>query len=104
MSFPGKKILIAGDIGEMGSESAESHIAVGAYAKSAGIDHLWAVGELSKLTIKAFGDAGIHCKDKNDLVKLCRDVANSKVVFLVKGSRSARMDSVVNEIRLDEDN
>ena len=48
--FPERKILIAGDMKELGSEAEEFHREVGCYANNSGVDGLWTVGDLSRLT------------------------------------------------------
>ena len=56
---PGKKILVLGDMGELGDESAVLHAEVGLAARQAGVDRLLALGELSQETVRAFG-TGAH--------------------------------------------
>ena len=103
MLFSGRKVLIAGDMKELGDESNAAHAAVGEYAAAAGVDELWAVGEYSHLIVAAFGGMGKRFVDKNGLVQACKRVASTDIIFLVKGSRGARMDTVVNELTASED-
>ncbi len=98
MSFGGEKIVVAGDMKELGSESVESHKQVGRYAKAAGVNMLWATGQDSKFTVESFGKGGTHFENKMELIDACKDIADSKIVFLVKGSRGAQMDVVVNHL------
>ena len=98
MSFSGEKILIAGDMRELGSEATQFHIEIGKYAAEAGVQELWAIGELSEFTVKGFGSTGKHFTSKEELISACKLVANKAIVFLVKGSRSAQMDAVVKEL------
>ncbi|MCH8136710.1 MAG: UDP-N-acetylmuramoyl-tripeptide--D-alanyl-D-alanine ligase [Proteobacteria bacterium] len=102
-SCAGLRILVAGDMKEMGKESESAHSAVGEYAAKAGIECVWAVGEQSLLTIKAFGCGGRHFSQMRELMTACQDIAASDVTFLVKGSRGARMDAVVNVLRASEE-
>jgi UDP-N-acetylmuramyl pentapeptide synthase len=51
---PGKRILVLGDMGELGSEGRSLHKAVGKGAKEAGIDALLTLGELSAAAAAAF--------------------------------------------------
>ncbi len=103
MSFEGEKIVVAGDMKELGEEAEESHNQVGAYARNAGVTRLWATGEMSKLTVKSFGEGGIHFDNKAELIDACKDIADSKTTFLIKGSRGAEMDSVVTKLIQKED-
>jgi UDP-N-acetylmuramoyl-tripeptide--D-alanyl-D-alanine ligase len=56
----GKKILVLGDMGEIGEMSAQFHDEIGGYAKSQGIDRLLALGEASALAAHNFGSGGEH--------------------------------------------
>jgi UDP-N-acetylmuramoyl-tripeptide--D-alanyl-D-alanine ligase len=103
MSFTGEKIVIAGDMKELGDESAQSHEQVGTYAKNAGVNRLWATGEMSKMTVESFGKDGVYFDSKSELVDACQDIADSQTIFLIKGSRGSEMDSVVNKLIQKED-
>lgn len=103
MSFEGEKVVVAGDMKELGDETVESHNQVGRYAKNAGVNRLWATGEMSKLTVESFGEGGVHFSNKAELVDACKDIADSKTTFLIKGSRGAEMDIVVNKLIQRED-
>jgi len=98
MFFPEKKILVVGDMKELGTEAEDSHRQVGAYAADAGVEDLWAVGELSKLTAEGFGPNSKSFDSMQELISACKAAANNNVVFLVKGSRGAHMEDVVREL------
>lgn len=102
MSFPGRKIVIGGDMKELGEESAKSHASVGGYAKRAGVDEFWATGEMSELAVHSFGERAIFFESQNELIEHCRAGANQDVVFLVKGSRGAMMENIINELLIKE--
>ncbi len=99
MTFKGKKILVAGDMKELGSNSAEAHFAVGNYAREAAVDELWAVGEASQQTVAGFGAAGRLFPGQEELIKAGEAVADENTVFLIKGSRGSRMDVLVEALR-----
>ncbi len=97
----GHRILVLGDMAELGADKQELHRQVGDYAKKVGIDQLYTLGCLSALTSEAFGD-GKHFENF-DLLKesLCReldgeDAKRSDLTILIKGSRSSQMDLVVD--------
>lgn len=98
MSCRGRKVLVMGDMRELGSESAASHQAVGDYARAAGVDNLVATGNESRKAVAAFGDAGEWFADQEELIAACRKLAAEQVTFLVKGSRGSRMDVVVKAL------
>ena len=98
MSFPEKKVLVVGDMKELGTQAEDSHRQVGAYAADAGIEDLWAVGELSKHTAEGFGSNSKFFDSMQELISACKSVADHDVVFLIKGSRGAHMEEVVVEL------
>ena len=98
MFFPEKKVLVVGDMKELGTEAEDSHRQVGLYAAEVGVEDLWAVGELSKLTAEGFGPNSKSFDSMQELISACKAAANNDVVFLVKGSRGAHMEEVVGEL------
>ncbi|MCB1906225.1 MAG: UDP-N-acetylmuramoyl-tripeptide--D-alanyl-D-alanine ligase [Rhodocyclaceae bacterium] len=95
---PGRTILVLGDMGEVGSNSAQLHDEVGGYAKSAGVDQLFALGEMSEVAARNFGEGGRHFGRPEDLVSALRNAMNADTVVLVKGSRFMRMERIVDGI------
>jgi UDP-N-acetylmuramoyl-tripeptide--D-alanyl-D-alanine ligase len=92
------RILVLGDMGEVGSDIEMHHRELGAYAKSAGIERLFATGEQMRHAVDAFGSAASWYADHAALVAaLIADVPASASV-LVKGSRFMRMERVVDEL------
>lgn len=103
MCHAGTKYLIAGDMRELGSEAEAAHSKVGAYAASAGVDYLLASGELSKITVEAFGDRARYFESQAELIAECKRLAAPGDVFLIKGSRGSRMETVVTALLLSEE-
>lgn len=103
MSFSGNRVLVAGDMKELGEESEQSHSSVGEYAAKAGVENLWTVGEQSRLTAQAFGAKAIHFESMDELIAHCNQQASADSVFLIKGSRGAKMELVVNALRASEE-
>ncbi|MGC3964751.1 MAG: UDP-N-acetylmuramoyl-tripeptide--D-alanyl-D-alanine ligase [Rhodocyclaceae bacterium] len=95
---PGKKILVLGDMGEIGDMSAQLHDEVGGYAKSQGVDHLLALGENSEVAVNNFGSGGQHFERIDDLVKALEKLLAPNAVVLVKGSRFMKMERVSDAI------
>ncbi|GAA6131015.1 UDP-N-acetylmuramoyl-tripeptide--D-alanyl-D-alanine ligase [Halopseudomonas sabulinigri] len=91
----GTRILVLGDMGELGEWAESSHREVGEYAAEQGLDALYAVGTLSALAVQAFGEHGQLFASKQDLIEALKGRLDISTQVLVKGSRSAGMDEVV---------
>ncbi|MBI1906452.1 MAG: UDP-N-acetylmuramoyl-tripeptide--D-alanyl-D-alanine ligase [Rhodocyclales bacterium] len=91
---PGYKILVLGDMGEIGDTSAQVHDEIGGYAKSMGIDGLYGFGDMSMVAVRNFGDGGRHYKALDALVDALTRELDENTVVLVKGSRFMRMERV----------
>lgn len=97
-------VLVLGDMAELGEDADRLHGEIGVKAKDAGIKALYATGKLSESTVAAFGENGFYFKNKNDLINtLIKDLTADEVV-LVKGSRSAAMEEVVERILTHKNN
>ncbi len=94
----GRKILVLGDMGEIGEMSGQFHDEIGGYAKSQGIDRLLALGEASALAAHNFGAGGEHFSHLAELVEVLRGALEPGTTVLVKGSRFMRMERVVEAI------
>lgn len=91
-------ILVLGDLGELGPEAVQLHAELGDYARAKKLSHLFTVGNLSESASNAFGLGAQHFGDKAALVAHLKTIANNKTTILIKGSRSAAMDTVVREL------
>ena len=95
-------ILVIGDMGEVGPDAPALHAEVGRYAAERNVGALYAVGPLSVSAIAAYGNAhparAHHFNSQEELVSALRPKLTSKTRVLVKGSRSARMENVVNAL------
>ncbi len=100
--FPGRKIVVAGDMKELGSESKSAHAQVGQHAQGKSIDELWVTGEFSNFTASAFGTSAIEFETQEQLIAHCVRQVRAGDVFLVKGSRGSRMENIVARLRLKE--
>ncbi len=92
--FPGRKVLVLGDIGELGDWAEQGHRDVGAYAAGK-VDALYAVGPLMAHAVKAFGQDARHFANQADLIQALGAEQNTNTTILIKGSRSAAMENVV---------
>jgi len=92
---PGKRILVLGDMGELGPDAAELHREVGARASAAGVDRLLCMGEMTLHTAAAFGDHAMHFERIEELLAEIECALDAEVTVLVKGSRFMHMERVV---------
>ena len=84
-----------GDLGEIGPEGPGLHAQIGASAKAARIDHLFALGDLSAAAAREFGSGASHFTRLHDLLQAVAPLLHPDVTVLVKGSRFMRMEQVV---------
>lgn len=94
-SFPGKRILAVGDMRELGDNAVSLHDEIGAYAKEKNIDAIYAIGDLCKNTVAAFGQQARHFSSHENLLAALKQNIDAQSTVLVKGSRSMRMEIVV---------
>ncbi len=91
----GRKILVLGDMGELGDTAASLHAELGGFARRAGVDRLLGLGKLSLEAVRSFGDGGTHFSDVAELLEVLRSLLDGSTTVLVKGSRFMRMERVV---------
>ena len=97
-AHPGRKVFVMGDMGELGDTAAAMHAAIGVFAKRAGVERLFALGDLSTKAVRAFGDGGAHFATMEDLVAAIAGVLGRETALLIKGSRFMRMERVVEAL------
>ena len=94
----GTRVLVFGDMGELGVWSEEHHRDVGKAARERGIDCLMTCGEYSEYTTRAFGEHGYHYPTQQALVHDLLKQVDSQTTVLVKGSRRSAMENIVREL------
>lgn len=95
------RILVLGDMAELGAEEEALHREVGAYVKEKNINVLLTCGTLSQLTFNSFAGEGKAYKDQSVLlaeIPLWLE-KYPHGAFLVKGSRSASMEKVTAALK-----
>lgn len=98
--MPGYRVMVVGDMAELGETAADCHRQVGEAAKLAGVDKVLSVGTLSQILSSASGN-GEHFQDQNTLSTRVNALLNEYPVItvLIKGSRSAAMENVVRALQ-----
>ncbi len=97
----GKRLLILGDMLELGEDSEQLHKRVGTYAKRKNIDAVWTVGNLAQHA-SAVSGCGRHFASQEDLLENLLPELDAKTSVLLKGSRGARMDRLVDALLANE--
>lgn len=97
-AFSGKKILVLGDMKELGPEEKSHHQAAGQLVRKAGIDSLYTYGNLSADAALAFGDGAFHFNEQEKLVAALKPLLSEGTTVLIKGSRSMKMEKVVRAL------
>ena len=105
--YQAEHVLILGDMGELGEFAEEEHRVIGQYAQKMGIEQLFTVGNLSQLTTNEYNAGSKEIGAEHFLDKAALQLAltrylsdkHSKAVILIKGSRSAKMEDIVNFIK-----
>jgi len=92
------RLLVLGDMGEVGHQGPAFHREVGQYAKARGIESLLAAGPLSRDAVAAFGAGARHFDEVEALIGAVRSLLTAGGTVLVKGSRFMRMERVVRAI------
>ena len=97
-------LSVAGDMLELGEQAESLHRQVGAWAAAAGINQLWVTGDFAGAVIAGAKDAGMKVEHiftgsrEDVLIELQKSLKPGDWV-LVKGSRGARMDAVVEGLK-----
>ena len=95
-TLPAPTVLVLGDMAEVGENGPQMHEEVGHYARSKGITHVITHGNATAGTASAYGATAEHMTDIHEIAK--RVVARQPASILVKGSRSMRMERVVQDL------
>ena len=93
-TLPAPRLLVLGDMGEVGDQGPAFHAEAGALARSLGVDALFTLGELSQAAASSFG-AGRHFDDMASLQQAVLGELKQVGSVLVKGSRFMKMERVV---------
>jgi UDP-N-acetylmuramoyl-tripeptide--D-alanyl-D-alanine ligase len=91
------RILVLGDMGEVGTQGQQFHEEIGAYAKSRGIDTVLVTGELTRYMVAS---GARHFEQIDELLAALDSQLGSKsnATVLVKGSRFMKMERVVQHL------
>jgi UDP-N-acetylmuramoyl-tripeptide--D-alanyl-D-alanine ligase len=97
----GRRTLVLGAMHELGESSAVLHREIGQYALQAGIDQLWGVGPELEGCVDAFGERGQYFVNRDAVVAGLEGQFGDDDTVLIKGSRGAGMELVLQALLLD---
>lgn len=109
ISATGKKIVVLGDMLELGTISESEHYAIGTHAAQMGIDLLIAVGERSRDIARGARGAGMPedyvfvFPNTREAGLFVQDRMKQGDVVLIKGSRGMHMEAITRELMEEPD-
>jgi UDP-N-acetylmuramoyl-tripeptide--D-alanyl-D-alanine ligase len=92
------RVLVLGDMGEVGNEGRQFHEEIGAYARERGIEHLLTLGDLARHASSAFGARARHFDEIGAINQAVDTLVIGNTTALVKGSRFMKMERVVQHL------
>lgn len=90
----GKRVLVMGDMGELGDDAESLHAEIGGVARRSGIEKLFVLGALSASAAREFGSGSQHFERIEDLQEALEKELDAHTTVLVKGSRFMKMERV----------
>lgn len=97
VNLPGEAWVVLGDMAELGAESDRFHAAAGRYAREQGVARLFAYGARAVAAAEAYR-GGEYCEDLDALAARLAAELHAGVNLLVKGSRSMRLERLVQKL------
>jgi UDP-N-acetylmuramoyl-tripeptide--D-alanyl-D-alanine ligase len=99
---PGRRTLVLGDLAELGEQALQLHRQIGTRASECGIQRLFTSGQFSAQAGETFAGEHCHFDDNAALADALAKGLSAEDSVLVKGSRSAHMEQVVQRLRVGE--
>ena len=100
----GKRVAVLGEMRELGSESERAHREVGETAAMFGIDQLITIGDMAEVIARGARAGGLEktaaVRSTREAAELLGEIAEPGDLILVKGSRSARTEQVIEAFGL----
>ena len=100
----GKRIAVLGEMRELGDQSERGHREVGETAAALKVDQLIAIGDVAAAIADAARQAGLRkttiVKSTSEAAELLSEIAAPGDLILIKGSRAARTEEVIEHFGL----
>jgi UDP-N-acetylmuramoyl-tripeptide--D-alanyl-D-alanine ligase len=97
----GDRVLVLGDMNELGAEAPALHAEMGRQARALGVTRLFATGDLTPAAVEAFGPRARWFASHAELAAALAEVLGKDTAVLVKGSRSQHMEDVLAAFELE---
>lgn len=97
-TLPGKKILVLGDMAELGNETESWHTQAGYAARTAGVESLYGFGDLARFATNSFGQGANHFPNTQALINVLLPQLGTGINVLIKGSRCMALENVVKNL------
>ncbi|MEM1262323.1 MAG: UDP-N-acetylmuramoyl-tripeptide--D-alanyl-D-alanine ligase [Pseudomonadota bacterium] len=101
LALDGEVWMALGDMGELGSNAEQLHHELGQVLAELGVSRLLATGELMAHCVRGFGANAAWFDDHAAMIRHLDATLPTDAVLIVKGSRSARMETVVAALTTD---
>jgi UDP-N-acetylmuramoyl-tripeptide--D-alanyl-D-alanine ligase len=106
LPLQGRRVVVLGDMEELGAHSAAAHAEVGRRAAELRIGQLFAVGKMAAVTAKGARDGGlnrvIEFADVEVAVKAVKNFLKTGDVVLLKASRASRLERIAETLKSDK--
>src|SRR6476661_10367795 len=97
----GKRIAVLGEMRELGDQSERGHREVGETAATLGVDQLITIGDAAELIAEGARTGGLDkvlsARSTGAAAKLLGEIAEPGDLVLIKGSRAARTEEVIEQ-------
>jgi UDP-N-acetylmuramoyl-tripeptide--D-alanyl-D-alanine ligase len=94
-TYAGTRVLVLGDMNELGHESRDLHAEMGRRARELGVTHLLALGEFTTAAVDAFGAGATWFPSHAALSRTLADLLHADSTVLIKGSRNQHMEDIL---------
>ncbi|NMM27037.1 MAG: UDP-N-acetylmuramoyl-tripeptide--D-alanyl-D-alanine ligase [Glaciimonas sp.] len=92
------RVLVLGDMGEVGNDGRQFHEEIGDYSRESGIEHVMTFGAIARHTTRAFGAGAKHFDSIETLNDALEELLTPAATVLVKGSRFMKMERTVHHL------
>lgn len=94
----GHRWLALGNMNELGSDAVAAHRKAGEQARAAGVERLFVVGDLAIHAAEGFGSGAVAADSMEQMIEQVSESLDDTVCLLIKGSRGARMERLVQAL------